>query len=68
MYKRIILKLSGETLAPEKITGEKATVPDSVCRSLANYTEDPAVLYAWRNSLAETIERSISADLMVEMP
>ena len=52
----------------EKITGEKATVPDSVCRSLANYTEDPAVLYAWRNSLAETIERSISADLMVEMP
>ena len=40
----------------ERVTGRKCEVPVSVCRSIDQYTDDPAAYYAWRDGLAEAIE------------
>ena len=45
----------------ERVTGKAYEMPPEVCRSLSEYTEDPQVLYRWRNRLAEEIERHQAA-------
>ena len=40
----------------ERITGRKCEVPPEVCRSVWQYSDDPAVIYAWRDRIAEAIE------------
>ena len=42
----------------ERVTGRKAEVPASVCTSVWQYTDDPKAYYAWRDVLAEAIERA----------
>jgi hypothetical protein len=42
----------------ERRTGKKCEVPAEVCRSVWQYSDDPAVIYAWRDRIAEEIERS----------
>ncbi|MBQ2630777.1 MAG: DUF4091 domain-containing protein [Kiritimatiellae bacterium] len=42
----------------ERVTGRKCEVPPEVCRSIDQYTDDPAVYYSWRDSLAEAIEEA----------
>jgi hypothetical protein len=32
-------------------------VPEAVAKDLAHYTYDPAVLYAWRDAIADLIEK-----------
>ena len=40
----------------ERVTGRKADVPPEVVKSVYQYTDDPAVLSAWRDAMAEAIE------------
>ena len=42
----------------ERRTGRKCEVPAEVCRSVWQYSDDPAVIYAWRDRIAEEIERA----------
>ena len=42
----------------ERRTGRKAEIPVEVCRDLVHFNDDPAALYAWRDRLAEEIERA----------
>lgn len=42
----------------ERRTGKKCEVPAEVCRSVWQYSDDPAVIYAWRDRIAEEIERA----------
>ena len=37
--------------------GEKVTVPESIVKSVTEYTFDPSALGAWRDSLADRIEK-----------
>lgn len=41
----------------ERVTGRKASVPPSVCRSVWQFTDDPKAYYAWRDALAKAIEK-----------
>ena len=45
----------------ERATGRTCEVPPEVCRSVWQYADDPAALYAWRDRLAEEIEKAQSA-------
>ena len=42
----------------ERRTGKACDVPPEVCRAIDQFTDDPQVYYAWRNRLAEEIERA----------
>lgn len=42
----------------ERRTGRTCEVPVDVCRAIDQFTDDPKVYYAWRDRLAEAIERS----------
>jgi len=42
----------------ERATGKRCEVPAAVCRAVDQFTDDPAVYYAWRDALAEAIERA----------
>ncbi len=42
----------------ERRTGKKCEVPVEVCRSLGQFTDDPGIYYAWRDSIAEAIEHA----------
>jgi hypothetical protein len=42
----------------ERRTGRKCEVPPEVCRTVWQYSDDPQVLYAWRDRIAEEIERA----------
>jgi hypothetical protein len=42
----------------ERRTGMKCEVPPEVCRTVWQYSDDPQVLYAWRDRIAEEIERA----------
>lgn len=42
----------------ERVTGKKAEVPPAVCNSVWQYADDPAAVYAWRDGMAEAIEKS----------
>ena len=41
----------------ERLTGEACDVPPEVCRSVWQFTDDPSAYYAWRDALAERIEK-----------
>ena len=38
--------------------GEALAVPREVMDSMTNYTDDPAVLYRWRDEMANLIEEA----------
>ena len=42
----------------ERVTGRQAEVPPEVVKSVYQYTDDPAAVYAWRDRLAEAIEKN----------
>lgn len=42
----------------ERVTGKSAEVPPDVCNTVWQYTDDPAAVYAWRDRLAEAIEKN----------
>jgi len=42
----------------ERRTGKRCEVPPEVCRSLGQFTVDPTVYAAWREGLAEAIDRA----------
>ena len=42
----------------ERVTGRPCEVPPEVCREIGQFTDDPSVYYAWRNRIAEEIERA----------
>jgi hypothetical protein len=41
----------------ERRTGKKCEVPPEVCHSVWQFSDDPAAIYAWRDRIAEAIER-----------
>lgn len=43
----------------ERLTGRKVKVPESVCRDVRQYNDDPECIYAWRKRIAEAIERAM---------
>jgi len=42
----------------ERRTGKRCEVPVEVCRTMGQYSDDPTVYYAWRDSVAEAIEKA----------
>ena len=42
----------------ERVTGRKCEVPNDVCREINQFSNDPAVYYAWRDAIAEAIEKA----------
>lgn len=42
----------------ERRTGRECEVPVEVCRKINQFSDDPKVYYAWRDRLAEEIEKS----------
>ena len=42
----------------ERVTGRTCEVPPEVCRGIDQYTDNPSTYYAWRDGLAEEIERA----------
>ncbi len=42
----------------ERRTGGRCDVPAEVCRAIDQFTDDPKVYYAWRDRIAEAIERA----------
>lgn len=45
----------------ERRVGRRADVPPEVCRDVMQYTDDPRRIRAWRDALAEAIERNGTA-------
>ena len=41
----------------ERVTGKTAEVPPEVCTTVWQFSDDPAAVYAWRDAMAEAIER-----------
>lgn len=44
----------------ERLTGKTCEVPPELCQSVWQYSDDPSVLSAWRDRLAEEIEKALS--------
>ena len=56
--KKLEAKLAAEPDAPWAPEAKRLlAVPETVVKDLANYTFDPAVLYAWRDAIADLIEK-----------
>lgn len=47
----------------ERLTGRKVKVPESVCRDVRQFNDDPKSIYAWRKRLAEAIEQASDMSL-----
>ena len=42
----------------ERRTGRACEVPVEVCRDINQFSDDPQVYYAWRDGVAEAIEKA----------